>query len=453
MQLLSLIGYGSAAIVAVLLIIQILSWRTVVPPNDVHIVQARKSVTTYGHGHSRNVYYAWPSWLPVIGLKTARLTVSIFNVNLHDYSAYDKGRVPFKVDVAAFFRINNADTAAQRVASFDELKTQLVNVLQGACRTILAKSEIETILEGRSEFGEAFTREVSAHLDQWGVEPVKTIELMDIRDGEGAQVIANIMAKKQSLIEMQSRIEVAGNKRTAEIAEIEATQQTELRKAEALQMVGQRQAEQEREVGIAEEIAQQAVKDQQKTTMERTMAVTLVEKVRAAEIQRQVQVVQADQDRQTAIIQAEGQKQNTVIVAEGNLEAAKLNARAVEAEGVARGVAEHAVQVVPVKVQIELAREIGNNEGYQDYLIQIKKVEVAGDVGKAQAAALEKAEVKVIATTGSDAGTGLNSVGELFSPKGGQAVGAMLEGLANTETGGAIVRRLKGDVTETGKAA
>jgi len=46
------------------------------------------------------------------------------------------------------------------------------------------------------------------------------MELMDIRDAQGHANIANIMAKKSSHIEMESRTEVAKNRQLAETAEI-----------------------------------------------------------------------------------------------------------------------------------------------------------------------------------------------------------------------------------------
>lgn len=291
----SLYVLGAIALFSLLLAI---FFRIVVSTNDVHIVQSAKRTTSYGRGQaSGNTYYKWPSWVPIIGVKTISLPVSVFDQDLSSYAAYDKGRVPFVIDIMAFFRINDSNMAAERIHSFEELRAQLQSILQGAVRTILASSEIEEILEGRSKFGEMFTREVEGQLGQWGVQTVKNIELMDIRDAEGSQVIANIMAKKKSLIEMQSRVEVANNKRVAQEAEINAQRDVEVRSQEALQMVGIRTAEKEREVGIAHEKSQQQIKDQAKVTAEKTMAVQQVQHVRAAEIERDVKVVDAERAR------------------------------------------------------------------------------------------------------------------------------------------------------------
>lgn len=80
-------------------------FRVVVSTNDVHIVQSVRKTTSYGKDQpTGNVYYKWPAWWPVIGVKTINLPVSVFDVSLDGYAAYDKGRVPFVIDIMAFFR-------------------------------------------------------------------------------------------------------------------------------------------------------------------------------------------------------------------------------------------------------------------------------------------------------------------------------------------------------------
>ena len=407
-------------------------FRVVVSTNEVHIVQSRNKTTSYGKElEAGNTYYKWPSWVPIIGVKTSRLPMSVFDVDLDGYAAYDKGRVPFVVDIMAFFRVANSNLAAQRVNTVEELNAQLVGILQGACRSILARSEIEEILEGRSTFGELFTKEVDHNLEQWGVQSVKQIELMDIRDAADSKVIQNIMSKKKSLIEMQSRVEVAANNRTAQVKEIEAQQDVEVRKQEALQQVGTRTAEKEQKVGIATQQAQQMIKEQEKLTAEKQMEVVKVTSVKQAEINREVQLVTADQDRKA-----------TVIKAEGALTAAELNAKAITVEGEARGSAETAILLAPVNTQITLAKEIGENQGYQTYLLGIKEIEKAQVVGVAQAEALKAADIKVIANTGAVT-DGVKNVMDLFTSQGGTQIGAMLEGIAQTPVGGAVVKALK----------
>lgn len=416
-----------------------MGFRTVVATNEVHIVQSRRRTVSYGKDQpTGNVYYRWPAWVPRVGIRVIKLPVSVFDIQLKNYAAYDKGRVPFVVDILAFFRIKDSNVAAQRASTFEELENQLMGILQGASRSIMATQPIEEILEKRSEYGHMFTEATEAQLEAWGVTNVKNIELMDIRDAETSKVIANIMAVKQSTIERESRIAVAGNKQAAETAEIEYRRNVQVRSQEAEEQVGIRTAEKTQQIGIADQKAQQAIQEEAKGTAEKEMAVKQVQNVRAAEIVRGVQVVQADQDKQTAVIRAEGEKQKTITEAEGTLQQMQLHAQGVRAEGEAKGAAETAVLMAPVNSQIALAREIGNNTGYQTYLVTIKQIEASQAVGMEQAHALTHADVKIIANAG-NAVDGATSVMQLLTPKGGLQLGAMLEAFKQTDVGKEVV--------------
>jgi flotillin len=414
--------------------------RRVVPTNEVHIVQSKKATRSYGKDTGfGNVYYQWPSFLPILGIQRFMLPMSVFDIELNGYEAYDKGRLPFVVDVKAFFRVSDSDTAAQRVANFKELTEQLEAVVQGAVRAILAGSDIEEIMQGRSKFGDEFTREVKEQLAHWGVEPVKNIELMDLRDTQKSNVIHNIMEKKKSYIEMESRQEVAKNTKTAQVAEIEAVREIDLQKQEALQQVGIRTAEAEKTVALAQEQKKQELSDRKKVTAEKEMEVTKVQQTRAAEINKEVEIVKAEQEKRKAILAAEAKFEATRQLADG-----------LALEGKAKAEAERAILLAPVEAQTTLAKEIGSNKSYQEYLISIRKVEAEQAVGMRQADALQKAQIKIIANSG-DASSGLNSVSDVLSSKGGTAVGSMLEGFANTDTGKELLKKIGIDLGEDGK--
>lgn len=420
----------------------ILSLRRVVNTNEVHIVQSKKNTVSYGKGMEKgNTYYEWPSWLPFIGIQVVALPVSVFSQNLQGYEAYDQGRLPFVVDITAFFRIDDSNTAAQRVYNFQELLTQLESILQGAARTILASKDIEEIMQGRSEFGTMFTKEVTEQLKAWGVTPVKNIELMDIRDSEGSKVIKNIMEKKKSFIEMESRKEVALNNKLAQNAEIDATREVELNKQVALQQVGIRTAEKEREVGIATQQSQQEVKMQEKITAEKQMEVVKVNETKTAEITKEVFVIKAKQEQETSIIKADGEKQKTILIAEGNLSSKKLESEGIKAEGEARALAEEKMQLAPVNAQITLAKEIGENAKYQEYLITIRRVEAEQMVGIEQAHAVGNSKAQIIVNSG-DVSSGIKDLGGIFSSKGGMGIASALEALGATEAGKALVSKI-----------
>ncbi len=430
---------GAALIVAIML-------RRVVPTNMVHIVQSSTKTTPYGRGKAAgNTYYAFPSWVPKLGVSIIEFPESIFQINLDSYEAYDQARLPFMVDVSAFFRVEMAETAAQRVASFGELQNQLTSVLQGAVRRILATNPLESILQSRSDLGDQFTLEVRNQIAEWGVLPVKTIEFMDSRDSSKGQVIMNIMEKEKSRIEKESRVAIAGNHQAAEMAEIDAKRTVEVQRQDAEQQVGLRTAEKDQVVGIANEKARQEIQSEAKVTADRNMDVAKVEKVRQAEIDKDVAIVKAEQDRsvkvvsaeadkQAKVVSAEAEKQAVTVKAEGDLAAALKDAEGIRAKGVANADAEKAMLLAPVETQITLAKEIGSNDGYQKYLVTIEQVRVSKDVGIELAKALQGADLKVIANAG-DIQSGVTKIGDMFTPAGGTNLTGMLAALAQTDEG------------------
>ena len=465
----SILGAVAIIVIATAIMIPLL-FRRVVETNEVHIVQTANKTTSYGKDTMNgNSYYQFPSWVPVVGVTKIVLPVSVFSIKIDGYEAYDVGRLPFMVDITAFFRIKDSNLAAQRVTSLEDMRGQLTDIIQGSIRSILASKQLEDILQQRSEFGQEFTTAVKEQLQNWGIEPVKNIELMDIRDSRDSKVIFNIMEKKKSEIEKESRMTVAENRKLAEIAEINAKQATDVKKQEAEKAVGLKTVENEREVAISRQQANQQVAEQEKVTKEKEMEVIKVAEVKQAEIAKEVEIVKAEQEQRKIEIDAdarknakikdsEAQKQSQILTAEGDKEKTFLEASALlemkdkESQGIQKiGSAEAEAlrlrELAPINAQIELAKEIGENQGYQTYLISIKQIEANQIVGIEQAKALASADLKVIANEGNIA-NGISKIGEVLSSKGGTNIASMLEGLAQSEQGKALIDRFIKPVTE-----
>ena len=453
------------ALLAIFLVVALL-FRRVVKTNEVHIVQSGGKTTSYGKDTGNgNVYYAFPSWLPLIGVSTIVLPVSVFSIKIDNYEAYDLERLPFVVDITAFFRVSDSNLAAQRVSDFHDMNVQLVDIIQGSVRSILSSRNLNDILQVRSELGDDFTMAVKEQLKSWGIEPVKNIELMDIRDSGNSKVIFNIMEIKKSFIEKESRVEVARNQKEAQIAEIEAKKEADVKQQEAEKAVGLKTVENQREVAVSNEQAQQLVKEQEKITKEREMDVKRVAEVKQAEIEKDVEIVKADQEKRTQeikaeanknalIIDSEAERQHQILVAEGEKQKAFLAAEALletkdkEAQGIAKiGAAEaeakQKLEVSMVSGQIELAKEIGGNEGYQHYLISIRQIEANQAIGIEQAKALSHSDMKFIIND-EKVDKGLSRVGELFSSTGGTKIAAALEGLNQSDLGKAVIDKFLG---------
>jgi flotillin len=468
MDISTLLMIGIPSLIGVGILFYLLSLRRIVPTNVVHIVQRGTATVSYGVGKTSNVYYEWPKWIPRLGVEVRELPVSNFDIELNQYSAYDKDRVPFVVDVKAFFHISDTNIAAAKVESYEELKKQLENVVQGAVRSILAKSKLEEIMEERSIFGTKFTEAVNADLENWGVASIKNIELMDVRDAEGSRVIHQIMAKRMSAIDMESRTEVAQNNRKAEEAELEARKNVAVKaadterasgeaRAKSVQAIGIANAEATKKAGIAEQNSISDIAQAERATTEQQMEVIKVREVKQAEIDKEKEIIQEEMLKRRVEIKAEADKFQVETTAKARLESQKNEAQGIQAVGEAEAAviaakgnseaeAEKANQLASVTAQTTLATEIGENQQYQDYLIRVKTVDkdevVEVAKAKAMAEALGKADLKILANSG-DVQSGMNKFSDILSAKGGSQINGLLESLKQTEEGAALLGLLK----------
>lgn len=130
-----------------------------------------------------------------------------------------------------------------------------------------------------------------------------------------------------------------------------------------------------------------------------------------------------------------------VLAAEGDLQTVTMSAQGITLEGTAKAEAEKAMQMAPIAAQIELATQIGENQGYQQYLITIKQIEANQAVGIEQAKSLAHADIKVIANSG-DVSSGISSLGDIISSKGGTKIGAMLEALNQSPVGQDLITKI-----------
>lgn len=459
--LLSLGPYAAAIGLIVFAIFLAMAFRRVVEPNEIHIVNRRGASDAYGRPPvstegaeaeyivKGNAYYEWPSWVPYFGVTKVVVPLSNFSLRLDNYDAYDDGKVPFRVDVMAYFRVSNPIIAAQRVHIHEghdplvDLKDQLTGVLQGVVRSILATegNNVEKIMSERATFGAQFTAETEDQLPEWGIVNIRNIELMDVRDGPESQTISNIMAKKESKIDKDSRIEVAKNQQEAQTKEIDAQKAVDVAEQAAEQAVGERTAENIKAVGVADEEAKQIIKAQQKTTAEKDMDVKKVNDVRTADIERDVAEVQATQNKNITIIHSEGQKASDILEADGNLYEKEREADGIQAVGSAEAEAKRLSEMAIVAPQLELADGIGSNEPYQDYMVRIRVVEKDEVVGSAQAQALVASDLKVIVNSG-DVSGGIDNLMDIFSAKGGTAIGAMAEAIVQTDAGKSLLNKV-----------
>lgn len=401
-------------------------WRMVIPPNEVHVIQRRKKTIVYGKGtDTGNVYYKIPSWIPYFGVIYKVMPVSIFKIPLLGYRAYDSKKAPFKVDVTAFYQIDASDAAqaAQRVSSFTDLYNELEEVLRGAVRKILASNDIEKIMTERSILGDSFLVEVKTHVSAWGVN-VLNIEFMDISDDEGEEmIISAIMKKHSSFIQRKSDEEVAVNEKEAKIVQISAKKEADVEAIVAQEAVEKRDAEKKKQVGIANEHADQNIQLEKKVTAEKEMAVIRVMQVEDKKIEASARIEEAEGIRQAMIKKADGEKESQSLEGQG------LGRRAAAiGSGEAQAIKDKGLAEAEAKERLADALSRFQEKGLLALLGE-RAIEKDEAVGVAISKAYEDAKIKVIQT---GEGKPKDLIDLMTTAGGGAKVGGMLEGLKET---------------------
>lgn len=207
-------------------------------------------------------------------------------------------------------------------------------------------------------------------------------------------------------------------------------------------------------IGVANEQAKQEIQVEAAVTTEKDMAVKQIEEVRQAEITKDVQVVKAKEEKEVTVVNSEAEREQQRIVAEGykdetelksqgDLTAKENEAKGIKAVGEATADAKLKLNMADVEPEITLAQEIGENEGYQNFLNTEKAIKANESVGVAAATALAEGDLKVIVNEGGSVNEGVNGMMNLFNgSNGGTQLGAIVDGMMNTEGGGALLERL-----------
>ena len=471
------IGGVIVFVVITLLLYIITQLRKVVATNEVHVVQRKKDSVPYGKWmKAGNVYLAWPAWVPVFGVEVQRLPLSIFDLQLNGYKAYDVGKVPFQVDITAFFEISEPELAAEKVFSIGELKEQLNETVKGVVRKILAERDIVEIMESRSEIKDKFYEEVLWAVKSWWVE-LKNVEFMDIRDDDGSQVVTNIMMKKRSQIESESQIEVAENQKRAtiekenktaearaaaasaksgaDIIESNSERDAELKRIENEKITQNQDIEKERILAVQREEAKQKVYESEKETTAKKLAVKQLEEEKNAEIAKNIELIKANEQKQKVIIDSQAEKESITLKAQADKTKVELDAHAkkteIESIGIAKAKALDYQGTAEAKNKTQMAEALNTFDSESiAYMVKELEVGLSEVVDLEKAKSLASADVKVI-STGKDGGEGVNTFMDLFSANGGTNIGAMVEAAKNA-LGEKKVEEIMKKVTSAKKA-
>jgi len=395
------------AVIAVLLAI---SWYRVVPANFAHVVVRRGGVHVYSSvpGQSttgKAAYFQIPKSIPFFGVRVHAMPLSMLEINVADFLAFDRDRVRFECDIVAYMVVEDPLKAAKRFPfGVNELKDQVFKIIKATTRDTTTKLTIREIINDRPAIAHRVNEYLEPEVVKWGMQ-LQALELVNLQDPKDGSSTA--IHDISSIAEVQINSE-------ARQKNAEQVKQARLKEAEAEQAAATRELERDEMVGIRAQRRDQLIAKEQREAQEQKMQVMRVEQVRQAEI-----------GRDAAIEQAEGDKQ------------AVIRRRTGEAEGV------RAVGYAEADAKSKLADAL---KKINEAALDVRRIEKDEKIGVTAAEALKHAEIKFI-----NAGKP-NSLLDLFTPSGGASIGGMLSGLqaTNPEAYGEIMSFI-GERTGRGK--
>lgn len=244
---------------------------------------------------------------------------------------------------------------------------------------------------------------------EFGLVCTKNIELMKIYDAPWSSIIYNIQKKKESQIERDAKISIAENNKEAREKEIASERAIELARIDKEKQVGEADAENRKIVEIARQQAEQQINVEKKETIARELEAKMVQETKEAEIAKQKKIIEEEQEKSVKVIKAEAEAETLKKIAEGRkaaakndaeatIEKAKAESEAIQKKATAEAEGEKAKKEATVADQVKLLQEISKNQEYSKYLQAIKAIEMFGLAEQKKAEALQKADIKYLAT-------------------------------------------------------
>lgn len=406
-----ILGIAAGAVALVLFVIFFLSCYKVVGTNEAHVIvfmgrgrKIKSPVAKDGVDGKTSYFY-----VPFL-MKRYIMPLTNVKLDIRDIFLNDKEMAPFVADVITWVHIDDPVKAAERLDFstgnvFAALHTDLINIVQAIARTAATGQEVLEIIRDRKTFSAKVTAEVEPALSSWGVQLVN-LEVNDIRDQEGSDVIHNYESIRQAAVESKSRIEIAARDREAVEAEQENRQKSEVAKANAEKIFTTSQIERDQVIGTRTQEKEQIVAKAESETNATKVAALRVTTVGEADIKREAAITEATGIGEA--IRIKGEKEADVVKLTG-----VADASAIEAKGLAEAKAKDAMAEALKKF---------NEAG-----ISLEQIRASVEIQKAFAKAYEQiagnAEIKII-----NSGEG-NILGLPISAVAGANIGQMFKAI------------------------
>lgn len=328
--------------IVVLVIFAILFVRlsyTVVPPHEAHVVVSR--------GKGKKVYCSrvvdgqrFPSAYWHVPILQQRLVIPLENIRIEIDSIplRDQLMAKFSGDVICFLSVVEPLLAAEKLGrieaeegkvGFPRMEAEVGKLIESITRNASMSMEVYEIMRHRDAFSQEVKKRVNEPLKDWGVQLVD-LEVIHFKDIEAYTVIKDLEQRQATLINAETRKQVADNQKGASIVESLANKETEMARAENEELFRVRQIQKDQQIGQSQQEAIQKIAGSELEANKQKVEANRALNVGTAQVAAQAKVEQAKGDSEAIKTKADGDAEATrrTGFAEAEVTKAKLIAEA-----------------------------------------------------------------------------------------------------------------------------
>lgn len=305
-----------AVIILIIVAVLFVWWSyTVVPPHEAHVVVSR--------GKGKKVYCSrvvdaqkFPSAYWHIPILQQRLIIPLENIRIEidGIPLRDQLMAKFSGDVICFLSVVDPLLAAEKLgrieaeegkAGFPRMEAEVGKLIESITRNASMSMEVYEIMRHRDAFSQEVKKRVNEPLKDWGVQLVD-LEVIHFKDIETYTVIKDLEQRQATLINAETRKQVADNQKGASIVESLANKETEMARAENEELFRVRQIQKDQQVGQTQQEAVQNIAQAEMEANKQKVEALRVLDVGTAQVGAQSKIESAKGDSEAVKTKADG---------------------------------------------------------------------------------------------------------------------------------------------------
>jgi len=303
-------------VMIVIIAVAFVRWSyTVVPPHEAHVVVSRgKGKKVYCsrplEGHKlQSAYWHVPILQQRLILPLENIRIEIDNIPLRDQLM-----AKFSGDVICYLSVVDPLLAAEKLGrieaeegktGFPRIESEVGKLIESITRNASMSMEVYEIMRHRDAFSQEVKKRVNDPLREWGVQLVD-LEVIHFKDIETYTVIKDLEQRQATLINAETRKQVADNQKGASIVESLANKETEMARAENEELYRVRQIQKDQKVGQTQQEALQNIAQAETEANRQKVEALRVLDVGNAQVGAQAKIESAKGDSEAVKTKADG---------------------------------------------------------------------------------------------------------------------------------------------------